>query len=305
MNGYIGNPQQGPSRAAGARYQADATRAQVIGRHALWRFGQSILPQAPKIQPQQYMPDTQTDRKEDMLLDPEAARRWQIHNRKEIDALLRKMFEQQSQFVAFIDGGPLSFTTMVADDDPSVNLLLGAPVNPDLLPSVQRATHLVCSGLVDEIRVQFVVQSPKLVRIGIFDALRCELPETVVRLQRRESFRLRVSPSNQVSCILMPTPPSTRSPISPRVLDISTGGVGVMLNDETVFRPNQMIEAVISAPEPGAHDVPVRLRHVYSMPNFDGFKHTRAGFELQEPPQSLLLAIQRFIMRVQIQRRML
>lgn len=83
---------------------------------------------------------------------------------------------------------------------------------------------LVAVAVIDRIKVQFDVRDPQPLQPDGFPELHCALPERIVRIQRREAFRVRPPERHAVHCVLRgPEGGEHRY----RVHDISVDGVAL------------------------------------------------------------------------------
>ncbi len=253
------------------------------------------------------MTETTPTTARDELLDPDALPSFQIRNKKEIRHLLRSIADKRFMLTAHIDGGPLTFVTAVLDltvDGESV--ILDTSRDEKIMERVERAEKLVCTGRLDGVRVQFSADSPEGFPHDGFEALRCDLPEMMLRLQRRETFRLPVPMSSPVGCkLLLQDEEGQPTPIQVRVLDLSAEGIGLLLEEGCTLEPGQVINSELTMPDLGAIQVGLRMRNLFKQDNRGGSTSLRAGFQLIEPAPRLVSAIQRYIFKVERERRML
>ncbi len=254
------------------------------------------------------MTDTTPKPATEALLDPDALPRFQIRNKKEIRHLLRTIADKRFMLIAHIDGGPLSFVTAVLDVTvDGEGVILDSSRDEKIMERVERAEKLVCAGQLDGVRIQFSAESPGGFPYDGFEALRCELPEMMLRLQRRETFRLPVPMSSPVECrLLFRDEDGGEVPVPVRVLDLSAEGVGLLILDaDCPAEAGQLIDSELTIPDLGVVQVPMRLRNVFRLDSRGGGPNLRAGFQLIDPPQRLVSAIQRYIFKVERERRML
>ncbi len=90
--------------------------------------------------------------------------------------------------------------------------------------------RLLCVTQLDRIRIQFALSELQEVSRSGHNAFRAPVPERILRLQRREFFRLQVPIAHAPSCILNAKGvDDTPRQVDARVLDISVGGVALQL----------------------------------------------------------------------------
>ena len=88
------------------------------------------------------------------------------------------------------------------------------------------ASHITFATLLDNIRVQFHAYSTSEVTFEGTPALAVTIPEGVMRLQRREHYRLQIPHGQRVVCEVRREPADAK-PLQLGVYDISCGGVGL------------------------------------------------------------------------------
>lgn len=89
----------------------------------------------------------------------------------------------------------------------------------------------VLVAYLDQVKVQFDADELAESDFDGHHAITCAVPHLVFRLQRRETFRVRPPVSIPASCVLPPIGMRTE-PARVRVLDISVGGVALLLLPE-------------------------------------------------------------------------
>lgn len=244
------------------------------------------------------------------LLDPEALSAYLLHNAREIRALMCALAERRVLITAYVDGGPISFVTAViaVSGDADNTIMLDASADEAINARAVAASHLVCSTRLSGVRLQFEVPAPARGTHEACPVLLATIPESVLRLQRREFFRLSVPLANPVSCVLTVQDDNTplRS-IEVRVLDISNGGVAVIVPpDDIPFTPGASFpNCTLSIPDGGSATVTLRVCSVYHATTPDGRRRLRAGCEFTDLPARFAAQVQRYIFRMERERRAL
>ena len=249
---------------------------------------------------------THTPVQED-LLDPDALPDYQVTNHREIQKLLRGIADKRALLAGHIDGGPLTFVTTVLDlTTDGEGLILDSSRDERIMERIERAESVVCTGRIDGVRMQFTAEDPQEFPYDGFLALRCDLPSMVLRVQRRESFRLPVPMSSPLECKLILPDGDGRTHTTPvRVVDISSEGIGLMIMDRAEHvGTGQVVESELNVPEVGVVRVSLQVRNVFER-SHRGTLTLRAGFQLLDPPARVVTALQRYIFKVERERRFL
>ncbi len=223
--------------------------------------------------------------------------RYMVRNRRQIRHLLQSMIDQRSMINAHPDGRDQSFPSAVLEVDDHHLLLDASPV-----PAINRATEsaaaLLCFGLVDKVTVRFELQQPRRVERDGRIAFELALPEEVYHLQRREFYRLETPVGDSPYCLL--PDPEGGQPSRWRVLDISAGGLALMLPSPQALltlqgRHRGCVLEIPDAPPITTTLVACNLRQ---QKQANGVEMTRAGLRFDDLPRGADTLIQRYIFRI-------
>lgn len=154
--------------------------------------------------------------------------RFTLTSHADVVFLLTQMMRRGELFTVYFNSGKDFLLTSILDvenDRFVFDLGSDALVNERML----LAERLVFVAAPDGVRLQFVTVKPKRVSFGDYEAFSAPLPTDLVKLQRRESFRVETPHRDPLQLVL----PKTLQ--GRQVLDIrnlSIGGVGVELPSE-------------------------------------------------------------------------
>jgi c-di-GMP-binding flagellar brake protein YcgR len=172
---------------------------------------------------------------------------------------------------------------------------------------MQRLTQVdeaVAVAYLDNVKLQFEVRDPMLVRAAASCALRARLPAVLYRFQRRASYRVRTldrrAPKAQLRHPSMPD-----MHISLRIVDLSAGGCALLLPDDIpALQPGTQLAGVrIELDSDAAFEATLRLQHVSAM--HGGGSGQRLGCEFIDLAGQAKRLLQRFIDQTQQRRRLL
>jgi c-di-GMP-binding flagellar brake protein YcgR len=127
------------------------------------------------------------------------------------------------------------------------------------------------------------------------------IPREMLRLQRREYYRLVTSVINPVKCMIN----TSAGLIETVVVDISIGGVGVLAyREEGVLKAGEVYQGCrITLPGTGEFALSLSVRTTFDITLKNGRLTHRAGCQFIDLPASVETAIQRYIIRVERERR--
>ncbi len=228
--------------------------------------------------------------------------RFQVHDRLEILGLMRALVERRALVTVVYSGGSLFFVSAVLAVLPERDeLIVDRGPDDETNDRVLASPRLTLATLLDNIRVQFHAYS---VTETIFEgrpALRLPLPEAVMRLQRREFYRLRVPHSTGSCCELHPNPVDPKAAVRLPLYDISCGGLALVDWPEggapethRIYRDCQLR---LSPDEVISTDLEVV--YVLDRTDADGTRVRRCGARFVDMPGMVVTRIQRYITRIE------
>lgn len=255
------------------------------------------------------MTDHAPDAARTSLLNPESFPSYQIRNRREIVHLMNSLMDKRALLTAYVDGGPFSFVTAVlAVTKDGESIILDASPDETLNERATAADALVCAARLDGVRVQFSVGTPERFAHDGYSALLCPLPELAIRLQRREFYRLQVPISNPVTCAITVRASDTdEKTVEVRAVDISAGGIGIAVpvGELDIKVGMELGECVLMIPDSGSIKVALRVRNQFLTTNRSGLEVLRLGCEFVDLPNKVVTQIQRYIFKVERERKAL
>jgi c-di-GMP-binding flagellar brake protein YcgR len=229
-----------------------------------------------------------------------------VHSRTEILFLMRSI--KQRRLLVNLDmpsTRQIIVTSVIAVNESNNTVILdsarGDALNHELMAgkTAEFITHL------DGVSISFSTGAVSLIEYEKLPALRIALPKSLVRLQRREHFRVQLPIANPVKCIVPSLAESDREPITTHIVDIGCGGVAIAerggrLGSETgqiltncrLLLPDT--EAVTTSLEV-CNSAQIRLQN--------GAFQTRLGCKFIDLPNAMASSLQRFVMNIERVRR--
>lgn len=241
------------------------------------------------------------------LLQADDYSRYLLRGRTDILFNLRGLIQKRAMLSAFIDASADSFLTAIialsADEN---HLVLDAASDETINRRVEAAEQLICVTQLDRIKVQFAARAIQRIQHEGHDAFRVRVPEVMLRLQRREYFRLTAPSSHSLTCLIPMTIGGEHREISVEasVLDISGGGLSITVPSEgMVVEPDMEFgNCRLMLPETGAIVTSLRVRNLFRITNRDGSITLRAGCEFTHLSSSMASTIQRYILKIERER---
>jgi c-di-GMP-binding flagellar brake protein YcgR len=226
-----------------------------------------------------------------------------LHSRSEILFILRALNDSKALITLHFDGGKgLLPTAILAADEDAV--ILDTSQDEELNSRVLGADHVVCSAMQDKIRIQFKLRGLRQATDDGRPAFAAPLPDELLRLQRREYYRLSTPLAQPIKCQI-PISSGEHHYVEAVVVDISGGGLALMAPPEGVqFGPGmEFPNCRVDLPGVGTVVTSLRIRSVFDMRMRNGSISKRAGCQFDDLPGSMLTLIQRYIIRVERERK--
>jgi c-di-GMP-binding flagellar brake protein YcgR len=228
--------------------------------------------------------------------------RFRIDSEVEIAYILRGLMKSGALVTAYFNAGrEFAVTAVLGVDTARGFVILDSGANPELNDRLLRDGELNVVSSQDGVRVQFAARKVEAVSFEGRLAFRVPIPDSVVKLQRREYYRLPLSVLNPLKCEV-PGPEGQR--VQMTVADISLGGVclvgdragsplevGAVLDDCRIAMPDGVLSARME----------VRNSYLVTLRNGAVSRHTGCEFTKLTPQQETM--VQRYIIRLERERR--
>jgi len=238
------------------------------------------------------------------LLSTDEFSQYLLKTKSEMFAVFRGMVEHVSQITMFFnEGKDMVLTDMVSYGDTGVFLDLGA--SSEMNQKALEAAKLFCVTQLEKVKIQFILRGLRQVQTKDGPAFFAALPDSVLRLQRREYYRMATPIARPLKCVVsFPATGGERRVIDAHISDISGGGVGIVsLPLDIPLETGLQLDCKIELPEVGMVTGTIIVRSVFEMVARSGAKTKRAGCEFVKLPGPMLTLIQRYIIKVERERK--
>lgn len=238
------------------------------------------------------------------VLDEGEYSRFMLRTPGEMLLVLRGLQEQVSQITIFFnEGQDMLLTTLaaVANDHLILDYGPSAEVNRKAL---EAGKHF-CVTALDKVRIQFILRGFTKVDYEGRPSFRCELPEELLRLQRREYYRLVTPIVHPLKCLIPIQEPAGTYLHEANVFDISCGGLGLSAPPEGIPFATDMAFANcrVELPEIGFVAGTLKVKNVFEITLRSGARVQRAGCEFTNLPGPMMTLVQRYIIKVERERK--
>jgi c-di-GMP-binding flagellar brake protein YcgR len=231
-----------------------------------------------------------------------ADERFTLRSRPEIVAVLRSLAKQRSMVTVYFDQGREFILTTILAVNPDFHELvldLGADIRAN--KRLLQATHLELVGYEGRIKVQFSANHAEATVHEGHSAFRMRIPGAVLRLQRRDFYRVQLPMGKPIKAYLQLFAGRPDQLHEARLVDISCGGLAMILT--TVDFPIEIGQVYpacsINLPGAGTLSAPLEITYVSDVALNNGTRQRRAGCRFIELPGPMQSMIQRYINHVE------
>jgi c-di-GMP-binding flagellar brake protein YcgR len=230
---------------------------------------------------------------------------YQVDSRREIISLLRGLQDSNQLISMMINNGHEVFiTSVLAVDDTNNMVIVDSAPGPLANQRIAEAPRVWFEGLLDRISIQFSTTGVERVDFEGRPALQFAIPSSLIRLQRREYYRINTPITNPLRCQFTISDENRTEYVKLPLVDISCGGIAVL--DE-----RKVIDCAIGAsyehckidlPGIGMLDVTLEIRNSQDLVLLNGKTNRRLGCQFVDLSNSMLAGIQRYIMKLERER---
>lgn len=237
------------------------------------------------------------------MLEQDEDEKYRIYSETGILSILRSMMRNNSLVTCNVGYSDSHILTTVIDVDAEQGeMVLDYGADEIVNQQALKANELDAVAFPDHVKIQFVCEGIEKIQFEGHAAFLTRIPETLLRIQRREFYRVDTPRVLPIKCVI--PLPEGHIPAAVEVIlhDISCGGIAVIdaqssLNFETgtIYR-----DCLVVLPEIGAAKVNLQVQDVSEIPHGNG---QRARCVYVDPQESVLSMIQRYINKLELERR--
>jgi c-di-GMP-binding flagellar brake protein YcgR len=234
--------------------------------------------------------------------------RFLLHSKSEILAILRALMQKRALITVYFNKGhSFLLSSIIALNADTHTFVLDTGSNDEMNRKALLADHLIFTSLIDKVKIQFNLDGIAQTQADGRPAFLAGLPETLLRLQRREYFRLATPVAKPVKlntslrcadasmvCVELP------------LMDISGGGVGLSATPDQAalfHRGDTLNECKVMLPDEGMLVATLCVRNLIDLTRHNGSHVFRIGCEFMSLSAARLSLVQRYITRVERERR--
>lgn len=237
------------------------------------------------------------------LVEADDFARYVLDGQTDIVFYFRAMKDRKANVSVYAGRASESFlTALLAIDEQREVAVFDAPRDEKLMERAVRSAPLVFLTSLERVKIQFMVPRCTPVEFEGSPAFEIPLPTRMLRLQRRDYYRLILPPHPRLRC-LIPTGESGGRMVEATIVDISGGGLAVVAPPSSLsLSVDSLIDnCQITLPEVGTISATLQVRNVFRVTQRGGTE-LRAGCQFIGLPGSADALIQRYILRMEKER---
>jgi c-di-GMP-binding flagellar brake protein YcgR len=223
-----------------------------------------------------------------------------IHSKPEIQQILQTICERNTRSAMYYNGGRNFVLTMlleVGEEGIWIDPASRAIDNRHLLNS----DEITLVSVHNQTKVQFSVANPWQVSYAQNEAIFLPFPASLLRLQRRDYYRLDAEPEHPLTCLLHPQESPLHTTQQVPVVDISLGGLSLEYPAADIeLKPGAIYsDCEINLPEVGTLKVTLQIQNTFSIPSRSGKTRQRAGCRFIKQNREMSIPLQRYVAQMQ------
>jgi len=219
-----------------------------------------------------------------------------IKSPKEIQLTLHAIAQKKSVTVLYFDNGQRFIkTVLLAANERGIWLDVGPDEADNNL--VLNNDNNVCVTMHHGAKVQFVSHQAKLAVYAAHPAFYFPLPDKILRLQRRDYFRLPTTADAPLKCVMPPPKIKAVQPDEITIMDISVGGIALVCKETNVTLEAGQIypDCNIELPGIGMLKVTIQVKNLFDVTSPSGIVIKHAGCEFVEMDRKMSMLLQRYV----------
>lgn len=219
-----------------------------------------------------------------------------IRSPKEIQLTLHAIAQKKTIGLLYFDNGERFFKTLLlAVNERGLWLDVGPDVDDNNL--ILHSNSITFVTMHHGAKVQFACHQIQSATYAAHLSFYCTLPPSIVRLQRRDYFRLPTSHVAPLKCIIAPAPAISPHPLEVTIMDISLGGIALTCKENNVTLQEGEIypDCQIELPGIGTLVVTIQVKNLFDVTSLGGAVTKHAGCEFIKMDGNISMLLQRYV----------
>jgi flagellar brake protein len=226
--------------------------------------------------------------------------KYRISSPKEIQLILHAIAQKKSVSVLYFNNEASFFKTMILAANAQGVWLDVGPSKEDN-EAILLAHNITLVTVHQGAKVQFSCHQLEQTLYASHPALFCPLPAWMVRVQRREYFRLPIPADAPLKCVIPVKSDMPAQHVGVTIMDISVGGIALVCREHGV----QLVEGEIypdcqiDLPGIGTLTATIQVKNLFDVTAANGHVTKHAGCEFVQPNGQSGMLLQRYVAHMQ------
>ncbi len=229
--------------------------------------------------------------------------RYLVHSHLEIVRTFRGLINRNELVSAFFNAGnELLLTSILAVDADAKTIMLDYGSNSTVNERILKSEKIIFVTSLDSVKVQWVSNHVDSDTFEERNAFRIAIPPQILRLQRREYYRLTTPVINPLKCKILTAEGDT---FEVALADISAGGIGVIVAQpvDVKFEVGAIFPGCrVELPGVGTAEFTLSIQSLWEVTMKNGNKSLRAGCQFIDMRPGMQAMIQRYIIKLERER---
>lgn len=241
----------------------------------------------------------------EILIHDENYSQYIMHNNREIQGTLNKLSERHAIVNAYLNEHVSLVTTIL--DASLTHVIIDVSQDESVNRKILERQSLMCLTYEDKIKVQFELENAESVKYDGKPAFKCSLPDLMLRLQRREYYRVHAPIVHPIVAKYRYKSGDVEKTAEARIYDISGGGLSItgVPSDQDVSRGAVIKNCEIILPSIGTMHVDFEIRYSAQLEQKPGYFTTKIGAQFLNVKDKDVMMIQKYVMLVERERKSL
>lgn len=231
-----------------------------------------------------------------------------LHSPAEIAAVLRALVQRRLLLSAYFNHGrSFLLTSLLKVDVDAGELVLDGGRDEGVNRQALLAERLFLTTTLDKVKVQFIVGKLSETRNGALPAFSAALPDSILRLQRREYYRLSTPITRPVKFVAtIRRADGSALLLDASLLDISGGGIGLMATPHLASllqRGDVLHDCKMTLPGEGLLVANLCVRNKLEVTTRGGSRYVRVGCQFIALAGARASMVQRYVTRIERERK--
>jgi len=229
---------------------------------------------------------------------------FEVESRKEIISLLRGIGEKNQLIRMLIHGeSDVCVTSILEVDEQHSAVYLDCSIDREQNKRILASRRLSFETTLDKVRILFGADRIETATFEGSPAFKIVVPPSLIRLQRREYYRISTPVTNPVR-VLIPLPEELGGSTTFPLADISCGGIAILDNKmilgDAIGR--NYLDCKIDLPEVGQVATSLQIRNSLDLTLLNNKTNRRLGCEFVNISRGMLSYVQRYITKLERER---